>query len=116
MMKNLVAERNKIVKDVQDVIDKINENTAKDVFGDRFWMEITKKSLEPYDDNSGIDAYFWITFHDRKYPERDFEHVYSPHDIIYSGFFAGGRHMDTDLNKFIIESDFWKTYKANAES
>jgi len=116
MLRKLEKERERILEDVYNTVHTINDQIKNDVFDGRFEMEITKQSLEPYDDNSGIEAYFWIAFHDRKYPERDFEYVYTPHDIIYSGMFAGGRHMDSDLNKFIIESDFWKTYKANAES
>lgn len=116
MNEKLLAERHKIVNDVHATIQKINEDMAKDVFAGRFWIEITKQSIELYDDESGWDCTFWITFHDKKCPERDFEYIYSPHYIIYSGFLAGGRHMDTDLNDFIIKSDFWTTYKANANS
>lgn len=107
----LRSKRN-LKRKIRRVIRKINANMRKDVFGDRFSLRIAGSNIVPYDDNSGWDARFLIEFRDADYPERNYQYWFEPHFIIYSGFFAGGRHVDTDLNDFIIKSDFWEKYKA----
>ena len=108
----LRSKRN-LKRKVRRVIRKINTDLRKDVFGDRFSLQIAQSDIRPYDDNSGWDAYFLIEFRDKLQPERNYQYWFTPHFIIYSGFFAGGRHVDTDLNDFIIKSDFWEKYKAD---
>ena len=103
--------KNKIRKRVRRVIRHMNRQMQKDVFKDRFWIEITRQDIRPWADNSGWDAHFLIAFHDRKDPSRDYEYWFEPTFILYSGMFAGGRHMDSDLNDFIVKSDFWENYK-----
>lgn len=107
----LRSKRN-LKRKVRRVIRILNKQMRKDVFGDRFWLEIRNANIVPYDDNSGWDAYFNIAFHDREHPERDYNYWFSPHFILYSGMFAGGRHVDSDLNDFIVNSDFWEKYRA----
>lgn len=105
--------KDKIRRRVRATVRHINRNLRKDVFGDRFWIEIIEQHIRPWSDNSGWDAHFRIAFHDRENPERDYDYWFDPHSIIYSGLFAGGRHMDDDLNNFIVNSDFWKKYRAS---
>lgn len=107
-----LRQKRKIQRKVRACVRHINKQLQKDVFGDRFWIEIVGNQIRPWSDNSGWDAYFGIAFHDRENPERDFFYWYSPHNIIYSGLFAGGRYMDSDLNDFIVKSDFWEKYRA----
>ena len=103
--------KRKLRKEIRHVIRAINRGLQKDVFKDRFWVEIVEQSIKPWPDNSGWNAYFRIAFHDRKCPERDYDYWFEPHFIKYSGFMAGGRHVDSDLNDFIVKSDFWNDYK-----
>lgn len=99
--RDTLAAKHKIQRRVRRVVRKINRS----IEDDRFWIEITAQEIRPYSDNSGWEAYFCITFHDNEHPERDFYRWYEPHFIIYSGFFAGGDHVDTDLNKFIVDAN-----------
>ena len=103
--------KDKIRKRVRSVVRHLNRQMQKDVFKDRFWIEITGQEIRPWADNSGWNARFRIAFHDRKNPERDYEYWFEPTFILYSGMFAGGRHVDSDLNDFIVKSDFWENYK-----
>ena len=105
--------KDKIRRRVRATVRHINRNLRKDVFGDRFWIEIVEQHIKPWPDNSGWEAYFRIAFHDRENPERDYDYWFEPHFIIYSGLFSGGRHMDDDLNNFIVNSDFWEKYRAS---
>ena len=106
----LRAKRN-LKRKVRWAIRTLNESLRDDIFGNRFSVAIADSSIRPYDDNSGWDAYFLIEYRDAEYPERNFQYWYEPHFIITSGLLAGGRHVDSDLNKFIIESDFWDKYE-----
>jgi len=106
----LRSKRN-LKRKIRRVIRKINADMRKDVFGDRFSLRIAQSDIVPYDDNSGWNAHFLIEFRDADYPERNYRHWFEPSFIIYSGFFAGGRHVDTDLNDFIIKSDFWEKHR-----
>ena len=104
--------KGKIRRKVRATVRHINRNLRKDVFRERFWIEIVEQHIRPWSDNSGWESYFRIAFHDRENPERDYDYWFEPHFIIYSGLFAGGRHMDGDLNDFIVKSDFWEKYRA----
>ena len=105
--------KKKIGRKVKSTVRRINRGLREDVFGDRFWIEVIDRQIKPWSDNSGWQAYFRIKFHDRENPERDFDGWYDLNSVIYSGFFAGGQHMDSDLNNFICESDFWNKYRAS---
>ena len=107
----LRSKRN-LKRRVRSVIRHLNKGLREDVFKDRFWLEVENAHIVPYDDNSGWDAHFYIVFHDRDCPNRDYGYWFEPHFIVYSGMFAGGRHVDSDLNDFIINSDFWEKYRA----
>ena len=109
--KDTFRSKRNMRRKVRACVRHINKQLQRDVFGDRFWIEIVGNQIRPWSDNSGWDAYFGIAFHDRENPERDFSYWYSPHHIIYSGLFAGGRYMDSDLNDFIVKSDFWEKYR-----
>lgn len=111
----LRSKRN-LKRKVRRVIRILNKGLREDVFGDRFSLRIAQSNIRPYDDNSGWDAYFLIEFRDAAQPERNYCYWFSPHFIIYSGMFAGGRHVDSDLNDFIINSDFWEKYHASKKS
>ena len=107
----LRSKRN-LKRKVYRTIRHINKNLREDVFGDRFWLEVTNANIVPYDDNSGWDADFYVVFHDNENHSRDYGYWFNPHNIIYSGMFCGGRYVDSDLNDFIINSDFWEKYRA----
>ena len=111
----LRAKRN-LKRKVRSVIRKLNKSIHEDVFGDRFSIKIVDSHIVPYDDNSGWDAQFLIEFRDADYPERNYQYWFSPHFILYSGMFAGGRHVDSDLNDFIVNSDFWEKYRADKKN
>lgn len=102
--------KRKIQRKMRQSVRHMNRALKEDIFKDRFWIEIIGQEIRPYPDNSGWDAYFRIAFHDNEHHERDFSRWYTPYFIMYSGFFAGGEHMDTDLNKFIVDSDFWSEH------
>ena len=106
----LRSKRN-LKRKIRRVVRIINKQLRADVFGDRFSLVIVGSNIVPYDDNSGWDAHFLIEFRDAKCPERNYIEWFDPYDIIYSGLFVGGRHMDAVLNDFIIRSDFWTTLK-----
>ena len=107
----LRSKRN-LKRRVRRTIRTLNKGLREDVFKDRFWLEVENAHIVPYDDNSGWDAHFYIVFHDRDCPNRDYGYWFEPHFIVYSGMFAGGRHVDSDLNDFIVNSDFWEKYRA----
>ena len=104
------AARRAIVRNVRSTIKSLNDGLRQDVFGDRFHLEIVKTVIEPFKDNSGFNAVFWIEFQDRVQPSRNYTYPFDEDNIIYSGFFAGGYHVDTSLNNFIVNSNFWETY------
>jgi hypothetical protein len=108
----LRSKRN-LKRKVRRVIRRLNKGLREDVFGDRFSVHIIQSNIVPWQDNSGWDANFLIEFRDAAQPERNYAYWFSPHFIIYSGILAGGRHVDSDLNDFIIRSDFWEKYRAN---
>lgn len=97
---------------VRRTIRKLNKGLREDVFGDRFWLEVRNANIVPYDDNSGWNAQFNVVFHDREHPERDYDYWFDPHNVVYSGMFCGGRYVDSDLNDFIVNSDFWEKHRA----
>lgn len=107
------TERSKrnLKRKIRRVVRVLNKRMREDVFKDRFWIEIIQSDICPWDDNSGWDAHFRIAFHDNENHERDFTRWYEPHFIIYSGMFAGGNHVDSDLNDFIVNSNFWREYR-----
>ncbi len=109
--RDTVRSKKKLKRKIYRTIRHINKGLRNDVFKDRFWVEVTGSRIVPWDDSSGWNAHFLISFHDRENPNRDYSSWFDPHFIIYSGFFAGGDHVDTDLNEFIIRSDFWEKYK-----
>ena len=106
------TERSKrnLKRKIRRVVRVLNKRMREDVFKDRFWIEIIQSDIRPWEDNSGWDARFRIAFHDNKNHERDFARWYEPYFIIYSGMFACGNHVDSDLNDFIVNSDFWEKY------
>ena len=108
----LRSKRN-LKRKVRRVIRTLNKSMREDVFGDRFSLRIAQTNIVPWEDNSGWNAHFLIEFRDAAQPERNYFYWFEPHFIIYSGMFAGGRHVDSDLNNFIVESDFWEKYRAN---
>lgn len=110
--RDTLRAKRRIKRKVRQTIRMLNKGLREDVFGDRFSVRIAASDIRPYDDNSGWDAYFLIEFLDKEHPERNYQYWFTPHFIIYSGFMAGGRHVDSDLNDFIIRSDFWENYKA----
>ena len=105
-------QKRKIQRKVRACVRHINKKMRADIFGDRFWIEISGQEIRPWSDNSGWHAWFKIAFHDNEQPDRDFEKWYWGRSVLYSGLFAGGDHMDTDLNDFIVKSDFWEKYRA----
>lgn len=109
--RDTAKSKRKIMRRVNRAVRYLNKNLRKDVFGDRFSIAVVERSVRPWDDHSGWDSRFRIEFRDAKYPERNYSCWFDYHYVIYSGFFSGGRHVDTDLNDFIIRSDFWKNYK-----
>jgi hypothetical protein len=70
-------------------------------------IRISDSYIRPWNDNSGWEAYFWITFTDKQNPARNYTHFYNPHEILYSGLFAGGHHLDSDFNEFYRGSEYW---------
>ena len=111
------TERSKrtLKRKVRRAIRILNKHLREDIFGNRFSLEIETADIRPWDDNSGWNAHFLIKFKDAAHPERNYSYWFSPHFIIYSGLFAGGRHVDTEMNDFIINSDFWKEYYKGKE-
>lgn len=107
----LRSKRN-LKRKIRRIIRILNKQMREDVFGDRFSLRIIGSDIRPYDDNSGWDAYFNIEFLDKEQPDRNYSYWFEPHFIIYSGMFAGGRHVDSDLNDFIVNSDFWDKWRA----
>jgi hypothetical protein len=104
------SKRN-LKRKVRKCIRYLNQTAREDVFGDRFSVTLLNSDVRPWDDNSGWDARFYVKLHDAEHPERDYAYWYDKHDIIYSGFFAGGRHLDSDFSEFIVRSDFWDKYR-----
>ena len=109
--KDTLRSKRKLKRKIRHIVRILNKRMREDVFKDRFWIEIVQSDIRPWDDNSGWDADFRIAFHDNENPARDFTRWYEPHFIIYSGMFAGGNHVDSDLNDFIVHSDFWSKYR-----
>lgn len=109
--RDTVRSKRKLIRKINRVVRKMNRSLRNDVFKDRFSVVVLNKDIRPYSDHSGWDAHFLIEFRDEAQPNRNYAYWFEPHFIIYSGFFAGGRHVDTDLNDFIVRSDFWETYR-----
>ena len=95
-----LTAKKKIVRKVRTAVRKMNRVINKN-FDGRYWIEIIRQDIIPFSDNSGWDAYFWISFHDNEDNSHVRTYTYNPHEIIYSGLFAGGNHLDTDFNSFI---------------
>lgn len=111
-----LRKKRKIIREVKRTVRHINKDLRKDVYGDHFSVVVLGNYFRPWEDHSGWNCGFRIEFRDAKYPDRNYSYWFDPYFIVYSGFFAGGRHVDTDLNDFIVKSDFWENYKAEKNS
>lgn len=109
--KDTLRAKKKIRRQVNKIVRMLNRGMRNDVFKDRFSISIKDRQIRPYSDNSGWDANFLIEFCDKEQPERNYSYWFNIHSIVYSGMFAGGRHLDSDLNNFIVKSDFWEKYR-----
>ena len=79
-------------------IKTFNKQLKRDVFGNRFWIREYRKSRI-----DGI-TYFLFELKDREQPERD---------CLIHGWineFADWK-IFTEMNDFIINSDFWEKYR-----
>lgn len=92
--------KSKTDKKINRKVRKINKALEKDVYKDRFLVQQVRKTKQ-----EDINYYIYMLC-DKKCPERnrligwysDFE-LLTFHDI------------SIEMNKFIIESDFWRTYE-----
>ena len=109
-MSDTLRRKRNMHRNVVRVIKMLNRMMRKDVFGERFTVRLAAFGMRPYSDHSGWESWWLVEFYDAACPERNFRYLYDYHNVIYSGLFAGGHHVDSDLNEFIVNSDFWKTY------
>lgn len=87
-----------IDKKVNKTVKKINNQLKVDVFGNRFWIRQYRKSRV-----DGI-SYYLYELCDRKQPSRN---------KIIPGWLDEFEilifhKLDTEINEFIVSSDFWK--------
>lgn len=91
--------KTKEAKQVNRCVKKLNRQLRNDVFGDRFEARQIQKSF-----GDGIE-YFMYMLVDHEQPERN--------EIVpWESAFAicNFSHIHIAMNKFIVESDFWKKY------
>lgn len=90
-------------KKVNQKIKQLNRRLAKDVFGDRFYVRQIMKS--GYRDWHEYHFYIYQLC-DRKYPNRNKVVCLNEGEILIR------RLLDVEINNFIVESDFWQTFKS----
>lgn len=86
-------------KKVNRCVRKLNRQLRADVFGDRFEARQIKKGF-----GDGIE-YFLYMLVDNEQPERN-EIV--PWETAFA--ICNFSHIHIAMNKFIVDSDFWKKY------
>lgn len=86
-------------KKVNRYVRKLNRQLRNDVFGDRFEARQNKKGF-----GDGIE-YFMYMLIDHEQPERN-EIV--PWETAFA--ICNFSHIHIAMNKFIVDSDFWKKY------
>lgn len=111
-----VRKKRKMIRKVKRTVRHFNRGLRKDIFGDRFSVVIKDTSVRCWSDHSGWFASFLLEFRDAENPARNYVYWFDYHNIIYSGLFCGGRYMDSDMNDFIVNSDFWEKYHAQRKN
>ena len=83
-------------------VKKLNRQLAQDVFGDRFYARQIQKSK-----GDGV-MYYMYELCDREQPNRN-------RIVPWETAFAIGtlNKIWTEMNEFIVTSDFWEKYRAN---
>ena len=89
----------------------MNKQIEKDIFEGRFYAVIHERYDDKYEDRSGVNSVYRVTFHDRAngYSE---EAWFDQHHMTNAAT-GYGDNFYLHMNNFIINSDFWKNYKAN---
>lgn len=88
-------------KKVGRIMRNLNRQLQRDCFRDRFSVRMVSK--HGYVDIHEIH-YYKFEFIDKKCPERNFEVIYDQGDVIWRA------RLHYEMNKFIVESDFWSTF------
>ena len=96
--------KRKMKRRVRKVVDKLNKSVP---VNSGISIHISHSHIRPWHDDISGKAYFWISFSDANNPQRNFTKFYTSHEIIYSGLFSEGCHLDSDFNEFYRGSEYW---------
>ena len=83
-------------------VKKLNRQLAQDVFGDRFYARQIRKSK-----GDGV-MYYMYELCDREQPNRN---RIVPRETAFAIDILN--KIWTEMNEFIVTSDFWEKYRAN---
>jgi len=113
--------KNKELKRAQQKINRfihsMNRNLYEDVFKNRF--SIHQVSRQDLCECGGFHFSNWcrsaylIEFRDNEEPERDYSKWFDCWDV--SGPWLSSGSVTSNLNTFIIESDFWEKWRTDEE-